>query len=354
MSKSELPIVCRYKPYYRELSADTDYLWCSCGLSQQQPFCDGSHKGTGYTPVRYRASQDGEEALFCACKHSADQPFCDGAHNNLRADYDEDDPDSPANRAIPVIATGSDGRAVLDGGCYVAKLEQQPMQQSGTVRYASIIDASRGAQFQSLFYMEVSAGTSPYINFGDRDCVILISAGAGEIEIGGQVVAIAAEMGVYLRPAESFRVLNGGENIHLYLAVCPLAQLPEFSDEPKGGFDTGFPTRTVTVDPDQRQSMADRFFQILVDKRIGSSVVTQFIGDVPLSKAAMHRHLYEESIVVLKGHGCLWTENGKTPVAPSDVIFLPRKQAHSLQCTDTGGMLLAGVIYPGDNPAINY
>ncbi|MCZ6830678.1 MAG: cupin domain-containing protein [Gammaproteobacteria bacterium] len=100
--------------------------------------------------------------------------------------------------------------------------------------------------------------------------------------------------------------------------------------------------------------MADRFFQILVDKCIGSNVVTQFIGDVPKSKAAMHRHLYEESIVILKGSGFMWTEDLKTPVATGDVIFLPRKQIHSLECTDPDGMMLAGVIYPGDNPAINY
>jgi quercetin dioxygenase-like cupin family protein len=68
----------------------------------------------------------------------------------------------------------------------------------------------------------------------------------------------------------------------------------------------------------------------------------------------MHRHLYEESIVVLKGAGFMWTEDVKTAVATGDVIFLPRKQLHSLECTDPDGMLLAGVIYPGDNPSINY
>ena len=102
-------------------------------------------------------------------------------------------------------------------------------------------------------------------------------------------------------------------------------------------FQQSFPQRTVEADPDQRQTMADRFFQLLVDKSIGSDVVTQFIGDIPQSKAALHRHLYEESIVVLKGRGYMWTENVKTPVATGDVIFLPRKQVHSLECTDIAG-----------------
>ena len=50
----------------------------------------------------------------------------------------------------------------------------------------------------------------------------------------------------------------------------------------------------------------------------------------------------------------LLTEATKTPIVAGDVIFLPRKQLHSLQCTDPDGMMLAGVIYPGDNPSINY
>ena len=119
-------------------------------------------------------------------------------------------------------------------------------------------------------------------------------------------------------------------------------------------FDDGYGRRVVGIDADNRQSMADRFFQMLVDKDIGSTVVTQFIGDVPLSKAVLHRHLYEEALVILRGSGCMWTEHRKTQVEAGDVIFLPRKQIHSLQCTDPEGMMLAGVIYPGDNPSINY
>ena len=52
------------------------YWWCACGRSQKQPFCDGSHKGTGFTPVRYRAS-DSESRLFCVCKKTTTSPFCD-------------------------------------------------------------------------------------------------------------------------------------------------------------------------------------------------------------------------------------------------------------------------------------
>ena len=56
------------------------YYWCSCGKSSKQPFCDGSHKGTGFKPVIYRAELT-KRMFFCACKQTNDQPLCDGSHN---------------------------------------------------------------------------------------------------------------------------------------------------------------------------------------------------------------------------------------------------------------------------------
>jgi CDGSH-type Zn-finger protein/quercetin dioxygenase-like cupin family protein len=351
----DMPRIAAYKPHYCELEAGKSYLWCSCGLSRNQPFCDQSHQGTGFKPVRYIAASDGEEVLFCNCKHSGDKPFCDGAHNNLRDTYDEDDPHSEHNRGIRAISCDESGRAVLDGGCYVCKVDRVPLSDHGTLRLGSLISAETGAQHQSQFYAEAGVGVSPVIAFGDSHVVILVAAGLGRIDISGEAFDLSPEMGVYVQPGEAFAVSNEETSaIKLFISVCPHSAAPELLPSMPDNFDHDYPLRTVGIDPDNRQAMGDRFFQVLVDERIGSSVVTQFIGEVPLSKAAPHRHLYEESIVVLRGQGCMWTEGLKTPVAAGDVIFLPRKQVHSLQCTDPGGMLLAGVIYPGNNPSINY
>lgn len=54
------------------------YWWCVCGRSQQQPFCDGSHKGTGLAPLRYQAPDSGKK-LFCVCKRTRGAPVCDGS-----------------------------------------------------------------------------------------------------------------------------------------------------------------------------------------------------------------------------------------------------------------------------------
>ena len=141
--------------------------------------------------------------------------------------------------------------------------------------------------------------------------------------------------------------------LQVFLLASPPAAL-QWPAQPSMRFDREYAERVVAVDPAQRTAMGSRYFQILVDKRIGSRVVTQFIGHIPRSKAAPHRHLYEETIIVIAGRGCMWTETRKAAVAPGDVIFLPRKQLHSLEATDEQGLYVVGVICPGDNPSINF
>jgi len=58
------------------------YFWCACGRSKNQPFCDGSHKDTEFTPVKWTADAS-ETKYFCACKQTDGRPFCDGSHKTL-------------------------------------------------------------------------------------------------------------------------------------------------------------------------------------------------------------------------------------------------------------------------------
>ncbi|MEA5510579.1 CDGSH iron-sulfur domain-containing protein [Crocosphaera sp. UHCC 0190] len=75
------PKIADTKPMVLELDAG-DYYWCSCGQSQKQPYCDGSHKGTEFTPVKFTLEEPKKVAL-CLCKHSQNSPLCDGSHSKL-------------------------------------------------------------------------------------------------------------------------------------------------------------------------------------------------------------------------------------------------------------------------------
>jgi len=79
------PVIADNKPKGVELNKGEDYHFCSCGKSANQPFCDGSHKGTKFTPKAFKAEEDGT-AYLCACKHSNNLPFCDGTHKKFTAE----------------------------------------------------------------------------------------------------------------------------------------------------------------------------------------------------------------------------------------------------------------------------
>ena len=76
------PIIAAKAPAKVELEAGRKYFWCRCGHSGNQPFCDGSHRGTGISPLEFIAEQS-ERAVLCQCKATANAPFCDGSHASL-------------------------------------------------------------------------------------------------------------------------------------------------------------------------------------------------------------------------------------------------------------------------------
>ncbi len=79
------PIVADNKPVKVKLNKGQEYHFCTCGKSKSQPFCDGSHVGTSFTPKAVVADED-SEAYLCACKHTANAPFCDGTHKKFTSE----------------------------------------------------------------------------------------------------------------------------------------------------------------------------------------------------------------------------------------------------------------------------
>ncbi|MBE2259791.1 MAG: CDGSH iron-sulfur domain-containing protein [Candidatus Accumulibacter sp.] len=78
----KIPTIAQKSPYAVDVEGGKSYWWCACGKSKNQPFCDGSHKGSAFTPREYHA-ETSATVYFCGCKHSAGAPLCDGSHKKL-------------------------------------------------------------------------------------------------------------------------------------------------------------------------------------------------------------------------------------------------------------------------------
>jgi CDGSH-type Zn-finger protein len=75
-------VIAQKSPYPIDVEEGKSYYWCACGQSTKQPFCDGSHKGTTFNPVAFKATET-KKMYFCGCKATSNQPLCDGSHSSL-------------------------------------------------------------------------------------------------------------------------------------------------------------------------------------------------------------------------------------------------------------------------------
>ncbi|MEZ5478012.1 MAG: CDGSH iron-sulfur domain-containing protein [Thiolinea sp.] len=83
MSESvQQPLIAGKAPKVVELEPGTAYYWCACGRSANQPFCDGSHQGTGISPLAFEVTEKRKYGL-CTCKRTGNAPFCDATHRDL-------------------------------------------------------------------------------------------------------------------------------------------------------------------------------------------------------------------------------------------------------------------------------
>ncbi len=85
MPDTPKPVVADTKPIIMELTPGT-YFFCTCGRSSKQPFCDGSHSASGFSPKAFEVKEAMPKAALCTCKHTSNAPFCDGTHKNVTKD----------------------------------------------------------------------------------------------------------------------------------------------------------------------------------------------------------------------------------------------------------------------------
>ena len=303
------PIVAQLKPVWSRLRRGAS-TWCRCGLAP--PISRSAMVRTGdwlrADAVRH-AGQRRKSCSAVANRHGRRTVLRWHARTNLPGGSPLDDPYSEQNRAVPTVEARSDGRRMLNGGCYVLSPSVADMQTRDALQYCAVISGDSGALYQAQFYLQLAAARSPVVACGERHAILFVKAGRGSVIISGRRFDIAPTDGVYIRPGEAFQlVADSGSTLEVFVSACPLGDLDWLESMPMN-FDATFPVRVATGG---RGAARKRWVTILSRpwSTSGSAPISspQFIGHIPQSKPAPHRHLYEEALIVLNGAGYMWTE----------------------------------------------
>ena len=122
------PIIADNKPKKVSLTEGQDYYFCSCGRSNNQPFCDGSHAGTGFKPKAFKAQETGD-AYLCQCKYSANTPFCDGTHKQFTAEnVGQEGPELATDNSKSPVATATQEEPTVE---FIHQLAREGLSTMG-------------------------------------------------------------------------------------------------------------------------------------------------------------------------------------------------------------------------------
>lgn len=111
------------KPIKVTLKKGEELYWCACGLSKNQPYCDGSHRSTDITPLKFVAEKTGD-AYLCMCKHTKNAPFCDGTHAKLETEVEKD----TATEQAPLSTGNTEEEPTL---AYIKALAKDGLSKTG-------------------------------------------------------------------------------------------------------------------------------------------------------------------------------------------------------------------------------
>lgn len=268
----------------------------------------------------------------------------------------------------------------LEGGCRVSPMHYGEPLVEGTLRIWNQIGCATGAQAISLRVLEFAPGLSPTIKNDEGDQILYVlgcgyapervsRVGVSEpveqteisplrLLIDRQSYDVPADTGIYIRPNQTFAIENPGPDVVTVISSqCPdpdralriVDSLTTSSDAPADA-----PAPIVRLADQRAQPTADRWYRVMVDEKIGSEQVTQFVGSIPPGRAPDHFHHYEEVLFILKGQGRMWAGETNAPIDAGSCIYLPKGQVHCVENTGQGELRLLGVFYPAGSPSVRY
>ncbi len=246
----------------------------------------------------------------------------------------------------------------LEGGCFVTGLKEGEPERRESVRIWRHIHRGTGAKSISMRVLELAAGSSGTLRNSRCDEVLYVFGGAGSLTLAGRRYELEPDVGIFVRPGESFSVHNSlAEPLTIVSAQCPD---PGPSLEAQAARAIERSSSDSAANPIVRlrdrvsETTGDRWYRVLVDKELGCNETTQFVGAIPPGRAPDHFHHYEEVLCILQGSGRMWAGESSAPIRPGSCVFLPRGQIHCVENTGSAELRLLGVFHPAGSPADRY
>lgn len=246
--------------------------------------------------------------------------------------------------------------SLLSGGCRVVAIREGEPALHGNLRIWPHFGRGRGATAISLRILEIERGTAPDLLNQSCEEVFYILAGAGAVSLDGHTESVSSDTGFYLRPGARLSIDNPGPGpLVLASARCPDPETDGIADRVSApAQEPRHPRPFVRLHERPAETTADRWYRVLVDGKVGSTQVTQFVGAIPPGRAPDHYHDYEEVLCILAGRGRAWAGETSAPIEVGSCVYLPRGQLHCLENTGDSELRLLGVFYPAGSPAVRY
>lgn len=247
---------------------------------------------------------------------------------------------------------------LLEGGCRVVGLREGSLAERDGVRSWTCADRQTGAKAISLRILDLPPGLSPGMRNPECDDVLYVLRGRGDVYLNGWSYAVEPDTGIYGPPGATLCFRSAGDEPFLLVSSrCPdpgpALHLEEALVAPP--LDAPIPERpTVHLTDRPAEATGDRWYRVLVDDKMGSASVTQFVGSIPPGRAPDHYHQYEEVLCILAGRGRMWAGKTSAPIEAGSCVYLPRGQVHCVENEGEGELRLLGVFYPAGSPAVRY
>lgn len=153
-----------------------EHYWCACGHSKSQPFCDGSHRGTGIEPLAFTADES-QESYLCLCKHTKNPPYCDGSHNHL-GDVPMEEPAAESADGMPTAATTPEEPTVE----YIHALARDGLEKTGHHGPLAAMGVPRDTlpQWDDIQILTAQLARKPLMEDADVGTELVVGPGAAK------------------------------------------------------------------------------------------------------------------------------------------------------------------------------